>query len=135
MLTPREAFKAGFLTRCASDGMTPEQMLGAVKLAAEMFEKRAVVGTVVGQGIDAAKGLAGGLLRMGVPLAIAAPPILGGLGGYALAKATDIDDTDVEAIKNRELVDEYERQTEGLARRRAVRDRRQDIQRPGRALI
>jgi hypothetical protein len=135
MLTPREAFKIGFLTRCVEDGLTPTQTLRAVKSATDLFEKRAFLGTILGQGLDAVKGVAGGMAHYGVPLALAAPPIAGGLAGYGLAKATDVDDTDVDAIKNRELVDEYKRQAARLHRQRKVRDYRQDVKRTGRVFM
>lgn len=135
MLTPKDAFKVGFLARCVSDGLTPDQMLVSVKLASDMFEKKAFLGSLIGGGVDAAKGAAGALAHYGTLGAIAAPPILGGLGGYALAKATDIDDTDVDAIKNRELVEEYKRQAEKLKRQKDVRTYRQDVKRTGRVFM
>lgn len=121
-LTSQEAFKVGFLARCVRDGLTPDQMLTRVKAAEALLEKRAFLGGLLGGAAHAAGGVAKGLAGYGVPLALAAPPILGGLAGYGLAKATDVDDTDVDSIKNQELVNEYRRQAEEMRRRRAVRD-------------
>lgn len=124
MLTAQEAFKVGFLARCVEDGLSPERMLQSVKVAADLMEKRAFLGTLVEKGLDAVKGVGGAALQYGVPLAVAAPPILGGMAGYGLAKATDIDDTDVADVKSHELIDEYRRQAEAVRRRQASRDRR-----------
>lgn len=135
MLTPKEAFKVGFLTRCVEDGLTPDQMLSAVKLAADMFEKRAFIGSLLGKGVDTAAGAAGSLGRMGAVGALLAPPILGGVAGYGLARATDVDDTDVDAIKNRELVEEYQRQAAKMHRQKMVRQYKQDVERTGRVFI
>lgn len=118
-LTSREAFKCGFLARCAEDGLSPEGMLRRAKAARE---KVAVLGTLINKTVDVGKGVVDASLGWGIPLALAAPPILGGIGGAALAKATDIDDQDVEDIKDKELLDEYRRQTAQLRRHRLVRD-------------
>lgn len=65
----------------------------------------------------------------------AAPPILGGLAGYGIAKATDVDDTDADAIKNQELVEEYRRQAERLQRQKAVRDYTKEVKHTGRVFM
>lgn len=134
-LSAKEAFKVGFLARCAAAGLTPGETLYAVKAAADAFEKRAFLGSLLGKATDAAGGVAKGLAGYAIPAAVIAPPVLGGLGGYALAKATDVDDTDVEAIKNQELIDEYTRQTEDVRRRKAVRDYAAKRARTGRVFI
>lgn len=130
-LTAQEAFKVGFLARCVRDGQTPDQILARVKQAAALLEKRAFLGGL----LDAAGGAAKSVAGYGLPLALAAPPVLGGLGGYALAKATDVDDTDVDDVKNREIVDELRRQTEALRRQKAVRDYRKDVRPAARPLM
>lgn len=134
-LTPQEAFKVGFLARCARQGMTPDQMLKTAQDALAAFEKRAVLGTVLGKSLDALKGLAGGALNYGVPAAVVAPPLLGALGGYGLAKATDVDDTDVAAIKNRELIDEYRRNADELVRAQKARAGKKEPKPGGRLLM
>jgi outer membrane lipoprotein SlyB len=68
----------------------------------------------------------------GVPLAAAAPWVAGGAAGYGLARATDISDTDVGEIKDRELMSEYRRQTDQLLRQRAVRDYARAVRQSGR---
>lgn len=134
-LSDREAFKVGFLQRCVRDGLTPDQMLDRVKAAGDMLEKRAFVGGLLSGAAGAATGASKTLAGYGIPLALAAPPIIGGLGGYALAKATDVDDTDATAIKNQELVEEYRRQADRLKRQKAVRDYTKEVKHTGRVFM
>jgi hypothetical protein len=134
-LSPKEMFKVAFLARCVHDGLSPEQMLSRVKLATDMLEKRAFIGGLLGSAAGAVGGAAKGIAGYGIPLALAAPPILGGLAGYGLAKATDVDDTDVDAIKNQELVEEYRRQAERLKRQKSVRDYTKEVQTSGRMFM
>lgn len=134
-LTPRDSFKAGFLERCARDGLTPEQMLAAVGTAAAALEKTAVLGALLGKGLDLGAHAGKTMLGYGLPAALIAPPVLGGLAGYGLAKATDVDDTDVDEIKNRELVEEYRRQADRMKRQKAVRAYKQERAGPGRLLM
>jgi hypothetical protein len=110
MLTSREAFKTAFISRCIEEGFTsPQQVHQRVKLAMEKLqavgtEKKAIPG--LGSAVDAI----GRLGSAAVPLALAAPPVLGAGLGYAAARATDIDDTDVDEIRRQELIDELRRQ-------------------------
>jgi len=134
-LNPQEAFKVGFLARCVQDGLSPEQMLYSVKQAAVLFEKKAFLGNLLGSAASTVGGAAQGLAGYAIPAALIAPPVLGGLAGYGLAKATDIDDTDVDDIKNRELLQEYRRQAEKLRRQKAVRDYRQERTNTGRVFM
>ena len=131
-LTPREAFKVAFLARCIEDGLTPDEMLSQVKQAQEKF---AALGNFAGKVLNVGKGVLKAGIGWGVPIVLAAPPIIGGIGGAALAKATDIDDRDVADIKDQEVIDEYRRQTERLRRQRAVRDYQQLKQKTGRIFL
>lgn len=120
-LSSREAFKVGFLARCAVLGLSHEETMAAVKQASE---KNALLGleAIPGKFLDMARSLGSTALGWGIPLALAAPPMVGGLAGYGLAKATDISDKDVEDVKNQEVMDEYKKQTARLRRQRAIRD-------------
>lgn len=112
-MTSREAFKIGFLKRCAEDGLTLAQTKAAADKAAELLE--AYPGKPVKQALlDSA-------FSVGLPVALGAPLVLGGGLGYALGRMTDIDDKDVEEAKTQELIDEYTRQTSllGAARNRS----------------
>lgn len=131
-LSDREAFKVGFLARCAHDGLSPEQIVVRVKQAQQ---KLAFLGGLMDKAWDAAKGVGSAALNYGVPLSLAAPPVLGGLAGYGLAKGTDWDDTDVEDVQDQEIINELRRHTEDLQRRRQVKDYRQATQRTGRVFL
>jgi hypothetical protein len=128
-LSAREAFKVGFLARCAAEGLSAPETARRVKDAAD---KLAGV-------LDAAGTLGKGLLEAGtgygVPLALVAPPAVGGVAGWAAARMTDVDDTDVAEVKDREVLDEYRRQTERLRRQRAVRDYQRARTRTGRVFV
>lgn len=126
MLSSRDAFKVGFLGRCVERGMSPSQ----IKEAADKLA--GLLGDAVGAVGGAAKGVTNAALGWGIPLAAAAPPVLGGMAGFGLAKATDIDDTDIDDIKDREVIDEYRRQAERLNRQRLVRQYAQSRRRTGR---
>ena len=115
MLTPREAFKFGFLARCVHDGLSVTQMHGRIKTAADLLKK---AGGPIDTPWDIAKTVAG----YAIPAALIAPPVVGGLAGYGLARGTDINDTDVADIRHHELLDEYNRQTDRLKRQKAIRD-------------
>lgn len=136
MLSAKDAFKVGFLARCVENQMTPDQMLDRIKVASDLLDKRAgIIGGAIDKIYDVGKGLGEFALGTGLPLALAAPPIVGGVAGYGLARATDIDDRDVEEIKDREVLDEYKRQTDQLRRLRAVRDYQKAKQRTGRVFL
>lgn len=137
-LSTRDAFKVGFLAKCAEQGLSPEQMLARVEQATTLLKQATVtgmVGTLGSKLIDVLRGIGAGTFEYGVPVALAAPPILGGMAGYGLARATDIDDTDVGEVKDREVIDEYKRQTAKLLRQRAVRDYQRARQRSGRMFM
>jgi hypothetical protein len=131
-LTPKEAFKVGFMARCIEDGLDAAAMCRAAKTAAE---KSAILSATIGAAKDLGKGVMDVASGWGVPLLLAAPPIAGGLAGYGLARATDVDDTDVSEIKDREVIDEYRRQTKQLSRQRAIRDYLKARQRTGRVFM
>jgi hypothetical protein len=134
MLTPREAFKVGFLSRCVEEGLTLKEAHDLVKTA---HEKLAGIpgADIPGKIIDLAKPVVSNALGYGIPIGLAAPPILGGLAGYAASRATDIDDTDVDEIKQRELVEEYKRQTAKLMRDRSARQYRDERKQTGRVFL
>lgn len=111
-LDARDAFKVGFLARCAEEGLSGDQIAGRVKAAGDKFASLL-------SGLGSA---AGSALSTGIPLALAAPIVLGGAAGYGLSRATDIDDTDVAEIKGNELLDTYAAETAKLRRQRAVRE-------------
>lgn len=109
----RQQFKAAFMLRCIEEGFTtPEEIEGRAKLAMEKFAANPLTD------------VATSMLALGIPLALAAPPVIGAGIGHTIARATDIDDTDVEEARKKELIDEYRRQSAKARRRRMVTDYR-----------
>lgn len=102
-MQPREAFRLGFLLRCAEEGLTPEQTQVRVMTLDQVTTKQAgwtewIPGAdLVGKGVGLATGL--GLM---------APPALGYAGGYLGAKATE-PNIDAEDIKRQEMIQEFRR--------------------------
>lgn len=134
MLNDRQRFKAAFMGRCIECGYTtPEQMVDRVKAAKEKLrrldavEKQAGIGKTLAETGGKAFNTA---LSWSIPLALAAPPIAGYAVGNLAGKAQDLDDTDIDEIKKRELIDELRRQTAYLKKRR----QRTDTPAGGRAL-
>lgn len=124
----RQAFKVAFLARCVHEGLKPDEVLQRVK---QQREKIAVLGELVGfgtnalgKGVDALSRLGSTALSWGIPLAVAAPPVAGALAGYSVAKAQDIDDTDVDELKRQELIRELKMRADSLDRHREARQHR-----------
>lgn len=130
----RRAFKIAFMQKCAEAGMTPAETLDVAKKAITALEKQAVEPTsVTGQLLDVAAWPLKNLLWPGVknvawpivkgvsPIAAGAlllgPPVAGLSAGYAAAKATDMDETDVDNLRKRRLVEEYRQQAQRLRER------------------
>jgi hypothetical protein len=117
VLTDRENFKFAFMSRCIEEGVTtPTEIHQTVKRAIDELEnppqeKQAFLGPA----IEAISRMG----SMALPIALAAPPILGAGAGYMAARAGDVDDADVEEVKRQELIQELRRQTQKIQRRRA----------------
>ena len=124
MLDERQAFKIGFLRKCADAGLTIEETHEAVKQATALVKQSAVnvlpdilqepYKALVGAGGHALKGIA----DYGMTGALLGPGLLGAAGGLAAGSLTDVDDTDVKALKQQELIDEYHRQVQLLGAKR-----------------
>lgn len=104
-LDTREAFKLGFLLRCAESGYGPDGLAGTV-CAADSLLKRAegimgpinsIFKPVANVGVNTAAAT-----LLGIPVGI------GALGGYMAHKATE-KPIDEEDVKNTEVADEYQR--------------------------
>lgn len=106
MLNPRQAFKMGFIARCIEQGhTTPEQISEQVKLASDQLDKAALWGeNIVGEMIEAGGRGLSALGNYAVPLAVAAPPVLGAAAGYGMSRLTDVDDSDVDEAKKQEVI-------------------------------
>lgn len=147
-MTPEQAFKVGFLFRCAAEGLSKEQTHQRIKQAthdiqSKVLTKVAALPLLIG-GLGA---LAGGTMALGaqtlklVPsvagpaaaVALTAPVLAGAATGYTAAQLTNSDSKDaLEEAKQDELTSEYERLADE-ARRRAAMKRIQE--RTGRRII
>lgn len=110
-MTPKEAFKIGFLYKCAEDGLTPEEVLQRVRTTRIMVKVAAI------PGLDAAiqTGTTGvtTLFKALWPLLLFGPPMTGLAAGYGLSQITD-NTYDKDEIRKRELIAAYERATSQL---------------------
>lgn len=117
-MNSQDAYKIGFLLRCAEEGLTPEQTEQRIKTAS--MAKTAVLGleaagNMVGKTVSAAgKGLLSALRTAGW-LTVVAPPVAGMAGGYMLAKSKN-DTFDIEEAKKDEELAEYYRAMDMLGR-------------------
>lgn len=104
-MTPKEAFKIGFLEKCARDNLSPAQTMMRIQHSKFMLKQSSVAGAVG----NTVSNIFGSLW----PLALLAPPVAGVAGGYALAQAGD-DTYDSEESKKREEIAEYQRAIDRL---------------------
>ena len=122
MLTVEQAFKYGFLHKCAELGLSDEATARVIDRAQahleahgkEAFERLPEKQAFTLSG--AASSVLGGLqslgswaLPVGGALAIGAPVAGGYLAGSALGQLNDADDTDIDELKKRELIEAYQR--------------------------
>jgi len=96
MLTVKEAFKVGFMLRCADAGMTGEQASDCAQKAASLLTKKAYIGQSV---VDNLPGAA-----VGLGLAL---PVMAGAGVGYLASEAATPEVDADDVKKRELIDEF----------------------------
>lgn len=101
-LTPREAFKVGFMLRCANEGLDPENTQQRIKEVSTHLEKQALF---EGLGQIGSK-----LTNVGLGLGIGVPVGLGALGGYMLHRAREAD-VDAEDVRTREMINELKHWT------------------------
>lgn len=117
MLDSRQAFKAGFLEKCAANGLTREETLAAIQKTAGFLDWLKTIAKGVGTGAGALWSGAAKPLMWG---AIGAPPAIGAAVGYGLG-SSDVDEDDIEDAKKREQIDEYKRQAERLLAKNRLR--------------
>ena len=120
----RQAFKIGFLRKCADAGLSIEETHEAVKEATTLVKTADIKDLLMKPyqaGIDVLADAGKTGVNFGMGAAALAPIVAGGGIGYGLSRLGDVDDTDVSAVKQQELIDEYHRQIELLnAKRRGV---------------
>ena len=123
-MSTREEFRRGFLRKCAEAGLTADQIAQLANAAADQlagtktaFDLGMLLNNPITSGLSSA---ASSLGSAALPVALVGPPVLGGLAGYGLARATDMDDTSVAEVQKQETIDELRRAREMLARKRPV---------------
>lgn len=108
------AFRRGFLRELAAHGLTPTEFVDKAAGVKEIAES--LVGAA--RGVPSLLGDAGKLtagLVVGVPLAA------GATMGYLAGGNGGVTKQDVEAMREQDLIDSYERATGKLLRRRTLR--------------
>lgn len=128
-MTPREAFKFGFLLRCADENLDDDATQERIKYACdlihwdgkttlltnqELLEKNASIWNAVA-GLAKGMGLAG----------LAGGAALGAGGGLLAAKATD-KEIDPDEVKKQELIAAYKQQADRIRRQMAARSYRRN---------
>jgi len=109
MLDQRQAFKFGFLLRCADEGLTPEQTQVRVKEACDRLEQIKTANVLGGIG-----GIGKFLMNAGL-LGLGGSAALGAAGGAGLASLME-EDADPEDVKRQELAAAYQQQAERIRR-------------------
>ncbi len=112
MVTIKEAFKRGFLARCADEGLDGAGMTERLTKAA--FGMKDLL-----MPFSAAGSLIGGATPWVVGAGLGVPLLGGAAAGSVLAKATD-DDLGVQEALSDEQIAEYRRLAEQARRRTAV---------------
>lgn len=130
MLSRRDLFKVGFLQRCAREGLSEQEMLTRVRRAREKLAGLTdILSTPYNAGVNLASSAVGHLGSALTTGAVLGPLALGGLGGYAVAHATDADETDAEAARKRDYIAQLRqmadqvKQNSELARKRKLQAR------------
>ncbi len=133
MLSGKESFKVGFLSRCIEEGVSNEEALQRIKAASDSLdvaEKQAGVYDVLRDAGGFASGLLSPVVEQAAGVAknslLFGPPLLGAGAGYLHSKLTDVDEEDTEDIQKEELIDEYRRQADRLRQSQALRAYKQN---------
>jgi len=123
-VTNKEAFRLGFLTRCAEEGLTGDALQTRIKQAFTAPTSYAVPALAVLGGLALASGQGGSLgVIAGLP---AAAGLAGGAAlGYGTAKMTE-PDISADDIKAQELADTYRVYSRKLEAARKARQYRRN---------
>jgi len=99
-MNSKEAFKIGFLHKCAEDGLTPDETLERVRHATLLVKS-------AGWGMPTMAALT---------LLGATPFLVGTTGGYALQQMRENTGLDAKDMKKREVIAEYRRAVDRMRR-------------------
>jgi hypothetical protein len=106
-MTNPEAYKVGFLARCAEEGLDMPRIEQRIKTAA-MIKRAVWGGDVPGKFVGAGTDIFKKLLDSGKLFAMATPPMAGTFGGYLMARANENEDSVAEAQRQEELAAYYQ---------------------------
>ncbi len=126
-ISAQDAFKLGFLARCAEEKLTGGDLEGRLQKIAEFNEKSALLGVKFDpQSVNLLGGGASALgqaLQLGIAVPFGASILGGGALGYGLGKATEprIDEDEMRA---KELAATYKLYADKAKARRKVRQNR-----------
>lgn len=115
-MTPSQKFKAGFLMRCADEGLSREQTEQRIKAASQFvsqLEKRGAGGTIGALASVPAKAL--DLLKSLGLWGVALPAAASFGGGYMAGAAFD-EPADPKEVKKQELIAAYQRYADQIRR-------------------
>lgn len=121
-MTPKEAFKIGFLEKCAEDGLSDEEIVKRIRNS-KMMTKLALGGA--GMADDTIGGVFnffGNVLDKAWPMFLVGPPLAGAAGGYVLSQAKN-DAYDKDEAKTREIVGAYQ---QALTRLHAMKKKQEE---------
>ena len=107
MLNDREAFKAGFLKRCADEGLSAAESIDLVKQANSEMEKMSSLSKIIAKLMVPFTPIYEKGLNLGLGAALLGPPAAGVAGSYLYSRATDSDDTDEDTARKKELAEAY----------------------------
>ena len=112
------AFRKGFATELAKNGLTPEQLMdkAAAGLLGDMLGAEAITGAAetIPEALKDVATTAGELGKWGL---IGLPLAVGTAGGYLSQAPSRTSDEDVAALREQDLIERYKRATEQLKRR------------------
>ena len=100
-MTDKEAYKIGFMIKCAELGIDPE--VAAVNLVKYAFDPLALISKLLGAGTN----VAGTALKWAIPLGLGGSLLTGGAAGHYAARATT-PNIDIGEIKKDEETEAYE---------------------------
>ena len=116
-LTPKDAFKLGFLKKVAELGHTPSS-----------FNKLVKSSSFIGRELSGITDAAGDVLRGGGLMAgagVIGLPILAGMGtGWVHNRLADVDEEDVKNLKRKQLIQALRRETFNVKNRTKRKNRR-----------
>ncbi len=115
-LSIKEAFMRGFAQELADRGVTPSSLVKAALTGSE-------VASTVGSGIGSAAGGIGQVATTGskllAALAIGLPAAVGGTLGYYSTLPEQVEQADIDAMREQDLIENYRRAAEDLKARQA----------------